>query len=202
MKIRAIKTEQDYNEALARLEKIFHAEVDSPEGDEAEILGTLISNYENEHYPVAMPDPIEAIKFMMEQRRMNNADLGELLGSPSRASEILNLKRGLTLEMVRTLHAVLQIPTEILVQPYALKGNEKAFMKETLAKQQERSEHLKKMNARFHPPHNHLGLKSSKEPTKSSSNDKKAYPIHGRTNSQVNEGRKNLKRKKSNKDQE
>ena len=118
MKIRAIKTEQDYNQALARLEIIFHAEIDSLEGDEAEVLSFLIEKYEEEHYSIGMPDPIEAIKFRMEQMGMKQKDLAELVGLKSRVSEILNRKRKLTLDMIRKLSAALRIPTEVLVQDY------------------------------------------------------------------------------------
>jgi len=118
MKIKAIKTEHDYNQALKRLEQIFHAEVDTPEGDEAEVLSILIEKYEDEHYPIGMPDPIEAIKFRMEQMGMKQKDLAEAMGFTSRVSEILNGKRKLTLSMIRRLSAVLHIPTEVLVQEY------------------------------------------------------------------------------------
>lgn len=118
MDIKAIKTEQDYNRALKRLEKIFHAEIDTPEGDEAEVLTILIEKYEDEYYPIGMPDPIEAIKFRMEQMGMNQKDLAEVVGFTSRVSEILNGKRKLTLKMIRKLSDKLQIPTEVLVQEY------------------------------------------------------------------------------------
>ena len=118
MDIKAIKTEQDYNQALKRLEAIFHAEIDTPEGDEAEILSILIEKYEDEHYPIGMPDPIEAIKFRMEQMGMKQKDLAEIVGFTSRVSEILNRKRKLTLSMIRKLSANLHIPTEVLVQEY------------------------------------------------------------------------------------
>lgn len=118
MKIKAIKTEQDCDEALARLEKILHAEANTPEGDEAEVLSILIEKYEDEHSPIGMPDPIEAIKFRMEQMGMKQKDLAEIVGFTSRVSEILNRKRKLTLTMIRKLSAALQIPTEVLVQEY------------------------------------------------------------------------------------
>ncbi len=118
MKIKAIKTEEDYKQALNRLEEIFHAEIDTPEGDEAEVLSILIEKYEEDHYPIGMPDPIEAIKFRMEQMGMKQKDLAEVVGFTSRVSEILNRKRKLTLNMIRELSAKLQIPTEILIQEY------------------------------------------------------------------------------------
>ncbi len=83
-----------------------------------EILGILIDNYENEHFPIGMPDPIEAIKFRMEQMGMKQKELAEIIGFKSRVSEILNRKRKLTLEMIRKLNEALSIPTEVLVQKY------------------------------------------------------------------------------------
>ena len=118
MRIKAIKTETDYKIALDRLKSIFHADADTPNGDEAEVLSILIEKYEDEHYPIGMPDPIEAIKFRMEQMGMNQKDLAEVVGFTSRVSEILNRKRKLTLNMIRKLSATLQIPTEVLVQEY------------------------------------------------------------------------------------
>jgi len=118
MEIKAIKTEQDYNQSLERLEKIFHAKINTPEGDEAEVISILIEKYEDEHYPIGMPDPIEAIKFRMEQMNMKQKDLADIVGFTSRVSEILNKKRKLTLSMIRKLSAKLHIPTEVLIQDY------------------------------------------------------------------------------------
>ena len=118
MEIKPIKTEKDYNQALERLEKIFHAKLGSSEGDELEVLGILIDQYENEHFPISLPDPIEAIKFRMEQMGYNQNDLANIIGLKSRASEILNRKRKLSLEMIRQLHDRLNIPTDVLIQAY------------------------------------------------------------------------------------
>lgn len=118
MNIRAIKTEADYNQALKRLETIFHAPADSEEGDEAEILSILIEKYEDEHYPIEAPDPIEAIKFRMEQMGMNNNDLAEIIGYKSRVSEIFSRKRKLSLKMIKNLHEKLKIPYESLISDY------------------------------------------------------------------------------------
>jgi HTH-type transcriptional regulator/antitoxin HigA len=115
MDIKAIKTEDDYNQALRRLENIFHAPVESNEGDEAEILSILIEKYEDEHYPIDAPDPIEAIKFRMEQMGMNNKQLADIIGYKSRVSEIFSGKRKLTLKMIRNLHEKLNIPYESLI---------------------------------------------------------------------------------------
>jgi HTH-type transcriptional regulator/antitoxin HigA len=118
MNIKPIKTEKDYQEALDRLEVIFDAKKGSPEGDELEILGLLIEKYESMHFPIDLPDPIEAIKFRMEQMGYTQSDLVKIIGLKSRVSEILNKKRKLTLEMIRKIHVALNIPTEILVQAY------------------------------------------------------------------------------------
>ena len=118
MEIKPIKTENDYNQALQRLEIIFDAKVGSPEGDELEVLGILIDKYENEKFPISLPDPIEAIKFRMEQMGYNQNDLANIVGLKSRASEILNRKRKLSLEMIRQLHERLHIPTDVLFQTY------------------------------------------------------------------------------------
>jgi HTH-type transcriptional regulator/antitoxin HigA len=118
MKIKPIRTEQDYEQAMKRLEKIFHAEPGSKEDDELEILSMLIEKYENEHYPIAPPDPIEAIKFRMEQMNFSQNELAEIIGHKSKASEILNRKRKLSLSMIRKLSEKLQIPSDVLIQPY------------------------------------------------------------------------------------
>ena len=118
MNVKMIRTEEDYNHALKRLEDIFDAPVDSPEGDEAEILTILIEKYEDEHYPIGPPDPIEAIKFRMEQMDMRKSDLAEIIGYKSRVSEILSRKRKLNLQMIRNLHEKLKIPYESLLSDY------------------------------------------------------------------------------------
>lgn len=118
MNIAPIRNEKDYQKALIRLEEIFDAQKGSVEGDELEILSILIDRYENENFPIGMPDPIEAIKFRMEQMGMNQKDLAEVVGFKSRVSEILNRKRKLTLDMIRKLNVALRIPTEVLIQDY------------------------------------------------------------------------------------
>lgn len=118
MEIRPIKTKKDYQLALARLELIFDAKKNSKEGDELEILSILIEKYEDEHFPIGFPDPIEAIKFRMEQLGYTQTDLAKVVGLKSRASEILNKKRKLTLEMVRLIHRSMNIPTDVLIQSY------------------------------------------------------------------------------------
>ena len=118
MKIAPIRNEKDYQKALKRLELIFDAKKDTEQGDELEILSILIDRYENENFPIGMPDPIEAIKFRMEQMGMKQKDLAEVVGFKSRVSEILSKKRKLTLDMIRKLNTTLHIPTEVLVQDY------------------------------------------------------------------------------------
>lgn len=118
MKITPIRSEKDYRNALNRLEEIFDAKKGTEQGDELEILSILIDNYENENFPVGMPDPIEAIKFRMEQMGMKQKDLAKVVGFKSRVSEILSKKRKLTLGMIRKLNSTLHIPTEVLVQDY------------------------------------------------------------------------------------
>jgi HTH-type transcriptional regulator/antitoxin HigA len=118
MTIKPIKNKKDYQKALERLEIIFDSKKGTTEGDELEVLGILIEKYEEEHFPIGFPDPIEAIKFRMEQMGYNQTDLAKVVGLKSRASEILNKKRKLTLEMIRLLHDSLKIPTEVLIQSY------------------------------------------------------------------------------------
>lgn len=118
MEIKLIKTENDYNQALERLEVVFDAKKGTPEGDELELLSILIEQYENTHFPIDLPDPIEAIKFRMEQMGYNQNDLAKIIGLKSRASEILSKKRKLSLEMIRQLHNSLHIPTDVLIQNY------------------------------------------------------------------------------------
>jgi HTH-type transcriptional regulator/antitoxin HigA len=115
MVIKIIKTEEEYRQALKRLEAIFDAPADTREGDEAELLGILIEKYEDEYYPIEAPDPIEAIRFRMEQMNMDNQDLAKILGYKSRVSEIFNRKRKLSLKMIRNLHEKLKIPYESLI---------------------------------------------------------------------------------------
>jgi len=118
MNVKPIKTKKDYQQALDRLEVIFDTKKGTPEGDELEILGILIDQYENEHFPIDLPDPIEAIKFRMEQLGYTQTDLAKVVGLKSRASEILSKKRKLSLDMIRQLHDKLNIPTDVLIQAY------------------------------------------------------------------------------------
>lgn len=120
MEIHPIKTEKDYELALERVNILFDAKPNTIEGDELDILVTLIEKYEQIHYPIPEPDPIEAIKFMMEQKGLTDADLGVILNSRSRVTEIFKRKRALTIKQIRLLTENLHIPASILIKEYAL----------------------------------------------------------------------------------
>ncbi len=120
MEIKPIKTEKDYYEALARLELIFDAPQNSKKGDEAEILSLLIENYENKHFPIEAPDPIEAIKIRMEEMNLKQKDLIGVIGGKSRVSEVLNKKKRLTVDMIRKLEQILNISASVLINDYNL----------------------------------------------------------------------------------
>jgi HTH-type transcriptional regulator/antitoxin HigA len=121
---KTITTEKEYEESLARLSKIFEADPDSAEGMEAELLVTLIEKYEKEHYPITLPDPIEAIKETMDRKDLKDKDLVSAIGSKTTVSLVLNRKRALTIDMIRNLTALLKLPVEVLIQPYELDGKQ------------------------------------------------------------------------------
>ena len=121
MNIKPIKTETDYIEALQKVENLMHAKLDSPEGDRLDVLVTLIESYEEKHYPILPPDPIEAIIHQMESQGLSRKDLAPFIGSIARVSEILNKKRALSINMIRKLQKGLGISAEILIQPYNLR---------------------------------------------------------------------------------
>lgn len=116
MNIRPIKNEDDYNQALAEIDKLFGAKPNTRQGDKLEILVTLVESYEEKHHPIDMPDPIEAIKYVMETRGYTREDLRNCIGTRARVSEILNKKRSLTLPMIRKLHAKFKIPARVLIR--------------------------------------------------------------------------------------
>ena len=118
--IKPIKAEADYEAALAEIERLWGAEPDTPEGDRLDVLAMLVERYEENRWPVGLPDPIEAIVFGMEQSGYSQSQLAVLLGSPSRASEILHRKRQLTLPMIRLLNEQWNIPAESLIRQYEL----------------------------------------------------------------------------------
>jgi len=118
MNIRPIKTQEDYNNTLSQIESLMDAKPNTVQMDELEVLTTLVEAYEEQHYKIDAPDPIEAIKFRMEQEGLKQKDLVSIVGSKSRVSEILNKKRKLTIEMIRNLHKQLHIPVESLFLDY------------------------------------------------------------------------------------
>ena len=115
MNIKPVKTKKDYNAALKRIETLFDSRMNTPEGDELEILVTLVEAYEKKHFDIAPPDPVEAIKFRMEQLGLKQSDLSKAMGGKNRVSEILNRKRQLTADMMRKLHKQFNIPAESLL---------------------------------------------------------------------------------------
>jgi HTH-type transcriptional regulator / antitoxin HigA len=120
MDVNPIKTDADFQAALADIERLWDAEPDTPDGDRLDILMTLVEAYERRHHPMPPADPIAAIEFMMEQRGMTRADLEPIIGSSGRVSEVLNRRRALSVSMIRRLSEELHIPAEILIQPYDL----------------------------------------------------------------------------------
>ena len=116
MKIRILKTEEEYRAALARLESLMDAEAGSEEEEELELWSLLVEQYEQENFPIDLPDPVEAIRFRMDQEGLRQKDLARILPGKNRVSEILNRKRPLSLLMIRSLHENLQIPAEVLIR--------------------------------------------------------------------------------------
>ncbi len=121
MNLKPIKTSKAYKETLAKVEELFEKGVKkgTAEGDELEVLLLLVEKYEDEHFPVDLPDPIEAIKFRMEQMNLKPKDLEPILGNKSLVSKVLNKKRSLSLAMIRNLHSSLHIPTDVLIKEYS-----------------------------------------------------------------------------------
>ena len=118
MRIKPIKTETDYHTALKEIERIFDAAPGTREGDRLEVLTTLVEAYEEKHFRIPLPDPIEAILYYIETRGLTRRDLERYIGSRARVSEVLSRKRPLTMEMIRNLHKGFGIPAEVLIQPY------------------------------------------------------------------------------------
>ncbi len=114
--VKPIRTEADYQAALADLEMVWGARSGTIEGDRLDVLATLIDAYESEHQPINPPDPIEAIKFRMEQQGLTRRDLEGIIGTRTRIAEVLNRRRGLSIRMIRRLHDQLGIPAEILIR--------------------------------------------------------------------------------------
>jgi HTH-type transcriptional regulator / antitoxin HigA len=118
MRIKPIKTEADYREALKEIERIFDTAPGTRQGDRLEVLTTLVEAYEEKHFRIPLPDPVEAILHYLESRGLTRRHLEPYIGSRARVSEVLNRKRPLTMEMIRNLHKGLGIPAEVLIQPY------------------------------------------------------------------------------------
>ena len=116
MDIKPIKTDVDYRTALKEVETLMTAETNTPEGEKLDVLVTLIEAYEHKHFPLDLPDPVEAIKFEMEQKGLTVKDLEPMIGKSNRVYEFLNRKRSLTLNMIRKLHQELGIPAESLIK--------------------------------------------------------------------------------------
>jgi HTH-type transcriptional regulator / antitoxin HigA len=115
--LRPIRTETDYEAALAEVGRLWGAKSGTPTGDRLDVLVTLIEAYEDKHYPMDPPDPIEAIQFRMEQQGLTRKDLEPMIGTRNRIAEVLNRKRGLSIEMIRSLHEKLGISAEVLIRP-------------------------------------------------------------------------------------
>ena len=115
--IKPIRNKHDYEAALAEVERLWGAKAGTPEGDRLDVLATLIDSYEAEHYPMDPPDPIEAIKFRMEQQELTRKDMEEIIGTRTRIAEVLSRKRGLSIAMIRRLHQRLGISAEVLIRP-------------------------------------------------------------------------------------
>ena len=115
--IRPIKTESDYDAALAEIGRLWGAKSGTVAGDRLDVLATLVEAYEKEHYPMEAPDPIEAIKFRMEQQGLTRKDLEAVIGTRTRVAEVLNGRRGLSINMIRQLHEKLGIPADVLIKP-------------------------------------------------------------------------------------
>jgi HTH-type transcriptional regulator/antitoxin HigA len=119
--IKPIKTEADYQAALAEIEQLFEARPGTQEGDRLDVLATLVEAYEEQRYQLPLPDPVEAILYHMDSRGLSRRDLEPYLGSRARVSEILNRRRPLSLDMIRRLSQGLGMPAEVLIQPYECK---------------------------------------------------------------------------------
>ncbi len=117
MDIKPIKTDADYQAALKEIESLMTAGPDTPEGEKLDVMVTLVEAYEAKHYPLDLPDPVEAIKFEMERKGLSAKDLEPMIGKSNRVYEILNYKRSLTLKMIWKLHEGLGIPAESLIKP-------------------------------------------------------------------------------------
>lgn len=117
VEVNPIRSEADYDAALAEIQRLWGAKTGTPEGDALDVLATLIDAYEAEHYPMDPPDPVDAIRFRMEQQGLTRRDLEGIIGTRTRIAEVLNRKRGLSIAMIRRLHDRLGISAEVLIRP-------------------------------------------------------------------------------------
>jgi HTH-type transcriptional regulator / antitoxin HigA len=115
--VKPIRTKRDYEAALKEVERLWGAKAGTPDGDRLDVLATLIDAYEAQHYPMDPPDPVEAIKFRMEQQGLTRRDLEQIIGTRTRIAEVLNRKRGLSIAMIRRLHERLGISADVLIRP-------------------------------------------------------------------------------------
>jgi HTH-type transcriptional regulator/antitoxin HigA len=150
MDIKPIRTENEYKEALTQIDAIFDALPGTPEGDLLDVLTILVEAYEEEHYPITPPDPIEAIEFHMERLGLTRRDLEPYIGSRARVSEILNRRRPLTLAMIRRLQDGLGIPAEILLQRYPLVDKGFQAVMEDYADEEDMLQIVKNLGASVH----------------------------------------------------
>lgn len=120
MQVKPIRTAEQHHTALMRIERLWDAEPNTPEGDELEVLATLVEAFEDANYPIDAPDPIEAIRFRMDQQGLEDKDLVPFLGQRSRVTEVMSRQRRLSITMIRKLNAGLQIPLDCLVKEYPL----------------------------------------------------------------------------------
>jgi HTH-type transcriptional regulator/antitoxin HigA len=139
MEIKPIRSQRQYQSALRRVQALWNAREGSPEFDELDVLATLVEAYEREHYPVDLPDPVEAIQFRLQQQRKDTRALVGIIGQRTRVYEILHRKRPLSLEMIRNLHQKLGIPASVLIQPIGRRGRKKG----QAIRRRPRARHLK-----------------------------------------------------------
>lgn len=126
MDIHPIRSDEDHAEALAEIERLWGAPVGSPEGDKLDVLATLVEAYEEKRWPIDAPDPIQVLRYAISELGHSQAELAELLGSRPRASEVLNRRRALTVEMVHKISTEWHIPADILVRPYHLSSDDQS----------------------------------------------------------------------------
>jgi len=115
--IKAIHNEEDHIAALSRIDELWNSKAGSPDADELEVLSILVDDYEDKHHEIGPPDPLEAIKYRIEQMGLSSAEVAELFGARSRVSEVFSGRRALSIEMIRAIHAKLKVPADILIQP-------------------------------------------------------------------------------------